>query len=96
MQFGVVERKVAINKPPNQRFSLLYPLPAGYGNVCSGIGFLCKEAQRGDLLFLLPGLRYPVVLRRILAQRYRLIGECILRVGKDRARMEDISIETKS
>ena len=93
MQLGVVERQVFINR--GGTLSMLAPMDNSR-NVYSGIGFLCKEAQRGDLLFLLPGLRYPVVLRLTSAKRYLLIGECILRVEKSGGSMREIFIETKS
>lgn len=71
MKFGIVERKIPINQ------MLFY-----IGDVYSGVGLLYKEAQPDDMLFQLPGLRHPVVLRQVGRNFYRLIGDCIFRVNK--------------
>lgn len=94
MQFGVLEREVSVNKPAQNSSFLTTAIDVM--KVYSGIGFLCNEARPGDKLFLLPGLRYPVVLRPITTDRYHLIGECILRIGKANAKMKDISIQTQA
>lgn len=98
MQFGIVE--LANPKPRAQTIPsrpITQPaLKDGQLHVLgnSAVAFLCRQAKPGDMLFMLPGLHQPVILRSVADRRYRLIGDCILRVEECFEPAKDIAIET--